>query len=178
MKPTVTLITGGVKSGKTAHSLERAGAYRKKAYIATAEPVDAEMCRKIAVHKTERDESWITVEEPLSLADAFSRIPDGVDVAVIDCLTTWVGNMMHHGADIESSLKNLLAVLKNPPCAVIIVTNEVGLGVIGADALTRRYVNELGGVNRSVAAACDTVILVVSGIPVTIKERTSGGEGQ
>ena len=172
--PKVILVTGGSRSGKTAYSLERAMEHEQRIYIATAEPFDAEMRDRIAMHQEERGENFQTVEEPVNLAAAIGRIPPGTDVALIDCLTVWLGNLMHkHGEQGYPSpeITALLDVLKKPPCNLIIVTNEVGSGIIPHDAMTRTYRDHAGWLNQDVAAHADEVVLVACGLPFVLKGK-------
>ena len=170
----ITLVTGGSRSGKSRRALELAAPYARKALIATAEPVDEEMRRRIAAHREERDASFETIEEPRDLASALERLPAGIEVAVIDCLTVWLGNLMHQAAadsDLASpetfpEIAAFLARLDDPPpCDLIVVTNEVGMGLVPTSAMGRAYRDLAGGVNQQVAARARRVILMVSGVP-------------
>lgn len=166
----IILVTGGSRSGKSAYALKLARCYVKKVFIATAEPFDDEIRERIARHKRNRDSSFRTVEEPLDLAEALLSLPLEVDVAVIDCMAMWVGNLMHHYAIKEiPSLKKIIKELKNPPCDLIIVTNEVGMGIIPDNEQARRYRDILGSLNQQIAKLARQVILMVSGIPVQLK---------
>lgn len=166
------LVTGGSRSGKTAYSLQRAMQHEKRVYIATAEPFDDEMRDRISRHRKERGENFRTLEEPLDLAAAIERIPPGTDVALIDCLTVWMGNLMHKRGEQDYPRGEITAffqVLENPPCNLIIVTNEVGSGIIPHDALTRTYRDHAGWLNQDIAARADEVVLVACGLPVALK---------
>lgn len=172
MKPSITLVTGGSRSGKTACALELAMAHSNRVYIATAEAFDTEMEDRIARHQAERGTHFQTLEEPVDLADALTRIPSGTDVALIDCLTVWLGNLMHKNGEHDyprPEISAFLEALKNPPCHLIIVTNEVGSGIIPHNALTRTYRDHAGWLNQDVAALAHEVHLTVSGIPLKIK---------
>ena len=169
----ITLVTGGARSGKSRRALELAAPYGRKAFIATCEPIDEEMRRRIAAHREERDASYETFEEPRDLAAALARLPTGVEVAVIDCLTVWLGNLSHHaamGADLSqlSTFPEIAAFLERlddpPTCDLIVVTNEVGMGLVPATALGRAYRDLAGSVNQRVAARAQRVILMVSGV--------------
>ncbi len=170
----ITLVTGGARSGKSRHALELASTYGRKAFIATCEPFDEEMRRRVAAHREERDASYQTFEEPRDLASALARLPAEVEVAVIDCLTVWLGNLTHHaepGADLSQlstfpEIAAFLARLDDPPaCDLIVVTNEVGMGLVPTTAMGRAYRDLAGTVNQRVAARAERVILMVSGIP-------------
>ena len=166
----LTLVTGGGRSGKSAYALSRALGYESRVFIATAEAVDAEMRKRIDRHKRERAGSFITIEEPLDLADALGRIPSGASVAVIDCLAVWIGNLMHQRPSREQeSIDAFLAALTTATVDLIVVTNEVGMGIIPENEISRQYRDLLGMVNQRVADMAQKVILMISGIPVVIK---------
>lgn len=166
-----TLISGGVGSGKTHHALALAATATRKAYIATAPTcLDPEMDRKIRVHQGERDASYTTIEEQLLLADAYQRALDlPCDTIIIDCLTLWANNLLFHQVAAEQPLEHFLTLLATPARRTIIVTNEVSMGVIPADPMTRSYCALLARINRRVAALADEVLLMVSGIVVPVK---------
>lgn len=174
MKKT-TLVTGGGRSGKSGHALVLASVYARKAFIATALPSDDEMRERIARHRRDRSPSFVTIEEPTDLAGALRSVPPATEVAVIDCLTLWLGNLMcAPGAPEEDfpQVAEFLALLDDPPCDLVIVTNEVGMGIIPANALARRFRDAAGRLNQQVARRADTVVLMVSGIPLTLKGST------
>ncbi|MBI5095848.1 MAG: bifunctional adenosylcobinamide kinase/adenosylcobinamide-phosphate guanylyltransferase [Candidatus Hydrogenedentes bacterium] len=174
---TVTLLTGGGRSGKSTHALRLAEPYARKAFIATAEACDDEMHDRIARHRDERDPRFVTIEEPVDLAGAIRGLNGRADVAIVDCLTVWLANVMHYRGYDQSGyaeIDDFIAALASPPCDLIVVTNEVGMGIIPMDPMTRRYRDFAGTVNQRVAASADTVILMVSGIPVTIKPEFGG----
>jgi adenosylcobinamide kinase/adenosylcobinamide-phosphate guanylyltransferase len=185
--PALTLLTGGVRSGKSARALslahERSGG-KPVLFVATAQALDEEMRARIAVHRSERPAHWITLEEPQDLANALhARVNADADrpaLVVIDCLTFWVSNILlalDDDIDAEALLADrtraLLEVFRlyHATTPTLVVTNEVGLGVVPATSLGRRYRDALGRVNQIVAAAADEVILLVSGIDVLIKPR-------
>ena len=169
----VILFTGGSRSGKSRHALEVAANYNKKAFIATAEPLDGEMQDRISRHQEERGNDFITIEESIDLAGAVKGIPEGIDVAIIDCLTVWTGNLIYKFGDDRDwyeQIDEFLEVLVNPPCDLLIVTNEVGMGIIPANKMSRLFRDVAGALNQKVAALADKVIFAVSGIPMVIKE--------
>ncbi len=168
----ITLILGGSRSGKSRQALLAADSYPRKAFIATALPIDEEMKVRIAAHKRERDASFVTIEEPYNLGEAIRSLPVDVDVAVVDCLTVWVGNLMYRHEDQflnSGEMDTFFDALKHPPCPLILVSNEVGLGIIPANAQSRRFRDAAGSLNQRVAALADEVIFMVSGIPLKIK---------
>jgi adenosyl cobinamide kinase/adenosyl cobinamide phosphate guanylyltransferase len=163
----ITLVTGGVKSGKTAFSLKLCGKTNPKTYIATAENFDENMNEKILAHRAERDETWTTIEEPLSLHDAIDQSKD--DTVLIDCITMWLNNLIYKKLDTERHIDRFIKALDKSDKKIVIVTNEVGLGVMPANPEGCKYADELGKLNCKLSAAADKVILMVSGIPMTIK---------
>ena len=165
-------MTGGARSGKSRKALEIASAYSRKAFIATAEPLDSEMEARIAAHRRERGEGFTTLEEPADLAGAIASLPTGTDVAIIDCLTVWLGNLLYHFQNEEDRLRcieEFLESLKSPPCTLVIVTNEVGMGIVPLERSTREYRDLAGGLNQKVAAVSDTVIFMACGLPLLLK---------
>lgn len=172
-KHKVLLVTGGGRSGKSRYALERASAHARKGFVATAEAFDDEMRLRIAKHQAERANAYRTVEAPVALADGIRSLAGEADVVVVDCLTVWLGNLMHKQAamidGIPEALAHLLDLLADPPLDVILVTNEVGLGIIPGDALTREYRDLAGIMNQRVAAVAGEVVLVVCGLPLVLK---------
>lgn len=171
-KKKLTLITGGARSGKSNFALELSDPYDVRTFIATAEAIDDEMTERIRRHKEERKGNFTTIEEPLDLAGVITGLPKGNGVALIDCMTVWLGNLMHYeNADREDapSIKAFLNALSTPPCDMVIVTNEVGLGIVPPDAMSRLFRDLAGFVNRKVAEVADEVYLVVCGLPLRLK---------
>jgi len=168
----VILVTGGSRSGKTAHALSLAMPFKNRIYLATAEAIDGEMEDRIARHQAERGTDFQTIEEAKDLAGALSNLPKGSDVVLIDCMTVWLGNLMHkNGVQKEpyAEVKELLETLKTPPCTIIIVTNELGSGIIPHDAMTRTYRDHAGWLNQDIAKVANDVYLVACGLPLTLK---------
>ena len=175
----VTLVTGGSRSGKSRYAIATALTYEKRAFIATAPVCDEEMERRIAAHRAERGDRFVTIEAPTDPAKAFDSLAPDAEVALLDCLTVWVGNLMHeHGSDVDAfpEVEAFFSLLEDPPVDVILVTNEVGSGVIPENAMARRFRDLAGMINQRVAARADKVVLCVSGIPVTIKENAPAGD--
>jgi adenosylcobinamide kinase/adenosylcobinamide-phosphate guanylyltransferase len=158
-----TLITGGVKSGKSSYALVLADAFpAPRHFLATAEALDEEMVEKIARHKAERAGRYETVEEPLAIHEALK------ERMILDCIPLWLNNMLFY--ERESAIEGTIDLLIDRlPRDIVIVTNEVGLGFVPTDPLARRYGNLLGRVNARLAAACDRVVLMVAGIPIDAK---------
>jgi adenosylcobinamide kinase/adenosylcobinamide-phosphate guanylyltransferase len=173
----ITFVTGGSRSGKSRYALDCALRCSPRAFIATAIAFDEEMKERIAAHQAERGDAFQVVEEPINLADAVTGLGSATSIALIDCLTVWLGNLMHeHGDDRGDypELQAFRAMLDNPPMDLVIVSNEVGMGIIPENAMSRRYRDLAGNLNQQVACKADKVVFVVSGIPMVIKP--SGGE--
>lgn len=169
----ITFVTGGGRSGKSRYALSLAQDYQgKRIFIATSEPFDDEMRVRIKKHREERGGSFITIEEPLDLGGALDSLSTDVDVVVIDCLTVWLGNLMHRQEALASDAPEILKfieMLDNPSCNLIVVSNEVGMGIIPNNAMARCFRDLAGTLNQRVAEHADRVILMVSGIPVYVK---------
>ncbi len=165
---TVTLVLGGARSGKTRWAVAAAEASGlDPVMLATAEALDAEMADRIVRHRAERDARWRTVEAPLDVAAALSRLGP-VDGVVVDCLTLWLSNLMHAEADLGAAADGLEAAL-GAPGAVWLVSNEVGWGVVPDNALARRFRDAAGRLHQRLAARADAVVLVVAGLPLALK---------
>lgn len=165
----LTLVIGGAASGKSsfAEALAiRTG--RPPVYIATAEAYDAEMKDKIAAHKASRGTDWTTLEAPRDLEAALQQ-PAAHHVVVIDCLTLWLSNLLLDDADLQAASDGLLRALSACPLPVIVVTNEVGQGIVPDHALGRVFRNAQGRLNQAVAAKADRVVQVVAGLPLWLK---------
>jgi adenosylcobinamide kinase / adenosylcobinamide-phosphate guanylyltransferase len=171
--PAVTLVLGGARSGKSVYAEALVERHAGEClYIATGEARDAEMLQRIREHRARRGARWRTIEEPLDLIGAL-RQAAGPDCAVlIDCLTLWLANLLEAGRDIEGETAKLTAVLRAQPMPVVLVANEVGLGVVPETALGRGFRDHAGRVNQAVAAAAEAVVLMVAGIAMPIKPAT------
>lgn len=173
----VTLITGGARSGKSAYALQLADAYPAgtRVFMATAEAFDGEMRERIARHREERAGAFTTVEEALDPARAAAALPPATRVVLLDCVTVWLGNLMHHcGENTETfpQVETLLAGLRSTPWDWIVVTNEVGLGIVPDNPLARRFRDAAGRLNVRLAGAATDVVWMISGIPVPVKRGT------
>ena len=166
----LTLITGGAKSGKSDFALEHAeGLGARRAFIATAQALDAEMRVRIEAHQKERGEDWVTVEEPLAVAQWLADNASKYDVVLVDCLTLWLSNTMFSDCDAEAESIELTDAMSGAACNVVAVTNEVGMGIVPGSSVGREFRDLAGRLNQLVAREADEVYLVVSGIPVRIK---------
>jgi adenosylcobinamide kinase/adenosylcobinamide-phosphate guanylyltransferase len=173
----ITLVTGGARAGKSRYALSLMDGETSVTYIATAEALDEEMHARIARHRAERPARWGTLEAPIDLAEAVSRAPER-DALIIDCLTLWVSNLLLRAPEQPvggepwypaREVNGLIEALGRRRPAVVVVTNEVGLGVVPATPLGRAYRDALGRVNQGMASAAQRVILLVAGIPVIVK---------
>lgn len=166
----LTFVLGGARSGKTAYALGQAlaGPAGPRVMIATAQALDDEMAARIARHQAERGPEWTTVEAPLRLAEAVADLRAG-EVAVVDCLTLWLTNQMLDEADIGAKVAELTAALRASPADLVVISNEVGQGIVPDNALARRFRDEAGWMHQAVAAAADRAVLVTAGLPLVLK---------
>jgi adenosyl cobinamide kinase/adenosyl cobinamide phosphate guanylyltransferase len=167
--PRVTLVIGGARSGKSRHAERLISAHPPPwTYIATAEAWDDEMRARIAAHRSRRGDSWITREDPIELATALSEA-EGAPV-LVDCLTLWLSNLLLGEYDIGIATRSLEKALFARATPTVIVTNEVGQGIVPDNALARAFRDAAGVLNQRIAALSGRVILMVAGIPMTVKE--------
>lgn len=171
---TTTLVIGGCRSGKSGYALtlaEQTGG-KSRVFIATSMPDDDEMKERVRRHQAERGARWETVEAPIRLAQAISEVSSAADVIVADCVTLWISNLMMEvdSADgIEAHIERLSASLARANCPVIMVTNEVGAGVVPENRLARRFRDLVGTANQKLARVSDRVVWVIAGIPTVVK---------
>jgi adenosylcobinamide kinase/adenosylcobinamide-phosphate guanylyltransferase len=164
----IELVIGGARSGKSGFAETRARACGlRTTYVATGEARDDEMAARIAHHRARRPARWRTVEEPLRLADALRREAADDACLLVDCLTLWLTNVLLTGRDEE--IDKLLAVLPGLPGHILLVSNEVGWGIVPENALARRFRDEQGRLNQRIAALADVVTLVAAGLPLQLK---------
>jgi adenosylcobinamide kinase / adenosylcobinamide-phosphate guanylyltransferase len=165
--PTLTLVIGGARSGKSRHAEALIEALPGPwTYLATATPLDAEMAERVSVHRARRDSRWRTLEAPLEVAAALARAEGPV---LLDCLTLWLSNLMVGERDLAEEMEGLDRALAARGHPVVLVTNEVGLGIVPESALGRRFRDEQGRLNQRMAALADRVVLVVAGLPIVVK---------
>ena len=176
----VVLVLGGVRSGKSRYAQQLAEQSSHVTFVATAERRDdEEMHRKIERHRADRPTHWTTVEEPVALGRVIQTSEDNCDTVLIDCLTLFGANLIEaYESDeesLEACIKDLCTVLETTSRKVILVSNEVGSGVVPAYALGRRFRDLVGEINQRVAAVADTVVLMVAGLPLPLKGSLEGG---
>ena len=166
-------ITGGARSGKSAFAEKLAdGCAGKRAYIATAQALDAEMVERIEHHRKRRGVSWDTFEEPLAVDELIRKLSGRYPVVLLDCLTLWLSNVIAHTDGdglVTSRSDELVAALRDFSGVCIAVSNEVGLGIVPDNPLARRFRDFAGMLNQKAAQAADEAYLMASGIPVKIK---------
>ncbi len=162
----ITLITGGIRSGKSSYAIKLAMQYKKRVFIATATAFDEDMKKRIENHKRNRAGLFKTIEEPVYIADVINNTKN-TDVCVIDCLTVWVNNLIYHNKLKET--ESFKKAIENAPFNIIIVSNEVGSGIVPDNTLARKYIDILGELNKNTALLSTEVFLMISGIAVKIK---------
>jgi adenosylcobinamide kinase/adenosylcobinamide-phosphate guanylyltransferase len=191
MSGTRMLVTGGARSGKSAHAERRAVELTSASggdvvYIATAAALDDEMKERVATHRQARPQNWLTVEEPLHLARCIREHAKPGRLLLIDCVTLWLTHVLGlnepgaevpgaHQARLEAERDDLVGAIRECSGSIILVTNELGSGVVPMGALTRRFVDEHGRTNQRIAEACDSVVLMVSGVPLAVKSPATSG---
>jgi len=169
-----TLIIGGCRSGKSRHALELAEGLQadNKLFIATCVPYDDEMKKRVERHQRDRSDDWRTLESPLKLPEAIREYSLNNDVIIVDCLTLWITNLLMEADDPDSvttATRHLQAALEKARCPVILVSNEVGAGIVPENRLARQFRDAAGQANQQMASCVDRVIWMVAGIPVTVK---------
>jgi adenosylcobinamide kinase/adenosylcobinamide-phosphate guanylyltransferase len=173
--PHLTLVLGGARSGKSRHAetlIERAA--DSAVYLATAEAGDGEMAARIRHHRSRRAAhgatDWRTIEEPLALAERLAEMARADRPILVDCLTLWLSNLLLVGRDIEAEAAGLVAALPELAGPLVLVANEVGLGIVPDNALARAFRDHAGTLNQAVASIADRVVFVAAGLPLVLKE--------
>jgi adenosylcobinamide kinase/adenosylcobinamide-phosphate guanylyltransferase len=167
----ITLITGGIKSGKSSFALKFSNHYIRKLFIATLEDIDSESNEKINRHKEERDATWETIEEPVEIVKILKSNIANYDLMLIDCINIWINNLIYYNTNMFEHIDNLidfLSIYQNKT-EIILVTNEVGQSIVSIDKITRNFINCLGITNQKLATIANNVYLLVAGIPIKIK---------
>lgn len=166
-------IIGGARSGKSAYAIEVGSKIPgRKAFIATSEAFDEEMRERIVMHRKNRPVDWETIEEPIAINNVLQKIDGLYNVIIVDCLTLWLSNLLGKDVDrehISEEIELLVAAIKAVSYTAIIVSNEVGQGVVPENKMARVFRDMSGLMNRKVACVADEVYLVTCGIPLKIK---------
>ena len=166
----VTLVLGGARSGKSRHAQALAEAQGGAlVFVATAEALDDEMRARVAQHRADRDSHWRTVEAPHALAETIVAEGQPGSVLLVDCLTLWASNLLLGEEDAALALDALDAALLDTAARVVLVANEVGLGIVPDNALARRFRDLAGTINQRIAARADRVVFIAAGLPLVLK---------
>ena len=169
----IILVTGGARSGKSSYAERRASELgRRRLYLATAEAKDEEMALRIAEHQKRRGSEWVTIEEPIELADVLLARRNQIDCAVVDCLTLWLSNLLIRADEnyVEEKVETLVKILPRLDFNVVLITNEVGWGIVPDNPLGRQFRDLAGWANQQIATVATEVILTVAGIPMVVKK--------
>jgi adenosylcobinamide kinase/adenosylcobinamide-phosphate guanylyltransferase len=169
MLPKLTLVLGGAASGKSvfAESLVQDAGLRQ-IYVATSQVYDEEMAQKVMQHRDQRGDNWTTIEEPIAVADALNVATKDA-VVLIDCATLWLTNLILGDHDVAQQTGALLDAIDACPAPIVIVSNEVGQGIVPDNALSRQFRNAQGKLNQDIAAKADLVVAVMAGLPMVLK---------
>ncbi len=170
----IVLITGGARSGKSSYALKLADAVRgRKGYLATAQPLDREMEERIRGHQEGRGDEYTSIEEPLNITQRLKEIDGSFEVIVIDCLALWVSNLLHRGernlSRIKEEIREFVDCAKGLKSRLILVTNEVGMGIVPDNELARIFRDLIGFASQLIAEIADGVVVMFSGIPWRLK---------
>jgi adenosylcobinamide kinase / adenosylcobinamide-phosphate guanylyltransferase len=166
--PHVTLVLGGARSGKSRFAEEQIEQTDQPAiYLATAEPHDDEMRARIAAHCARRGSRWTTVEEPVEIVNFL--LAAGTQPVLVDCLTLWLSNLLGAQRDVGFEIERLLAVLPQLKASIVLVANEVGLGIVPENALARAFRDHAGRLNQGVARLAQRVVFLAAGLPLSLK---------
>jgi adenosylcobinamide kinase/adenosylcobinamide-phosphate guanylyltransferase len=168
--PGLTLVLGGARSGKSRYAESRIMASRPPwVFVATAEPGDAEMAERIALHRLRRGHEWQTIEAPHDLTAVLATVAADAPV-LVDCLTLWLSNRMLADVDLEAEIARLETAFDGHRGPLVLVSNEVGFGIVPDNELARRFRDLQGRLNQRLAARADRVVLMVAGLPMVVKE--------
>ncbi|NWF92571.1 MAG: bifunctional adenosylcobinamide kinase/adenosylcobinamide-phosphate guanylyltransferase [Syntrophaceae bacterium] len=173
MEKRIVFITGGCRSGKSRYALDYANRnFLRRLYLATCEPLDEEMAQRIENHRRMRGPEWQVVEEPISITDRIREHGSRVEIILLDCVTLWLSNLLMRkksDAEIMDEVNRLIDAIRQCQASLLLVSNEVGMGIVPADPLARRFRDLSGMANQRIAEGADTVIHMVSGIPLFLK---------
>jgi adenosylcobinamide kinase/adenosylcobinamide-phosphate guanylyltransferase len=164
-----SLILGGARSGKSQFAENLASSFSVKHYIATAEILDTQMGERVLVHRARRDSGWNTIESPIELVETLESVDADGNFILVDCLTLWLTNLMMKEMDVNSEIKLLADWIHQSTARIVLVSNEVGLGIIPESKLARRFVDQSGLMHQELALACDSVTFVAAGLPLKLK---------
>ena len=173
MAKQIILVTGGARSVKSKYAEQRAAALgRRRLYVATAEAKDEEMAQRIAEHKRRRGDEWTTIEEAVELSGALLAQRGRTDCALVDCLTLWLSNLLlrRDTKYAEEKIEELLKMLPRLDFHIVLVTNEVGWGIVPDNPLGRQFRDLAGWTNQRIAAAANEIVLLVAGMPMIVKK--------
>ncbi len=165
-------VLGGARSGKSSFALQQGKAQSPRAFLATAEALDSEMATRIQKHKRSRGQGWTTFEVPIQLTEWFAGEGANYSSVVVDCLTLWLNNLLRgkvRPRQVPSHIRKLLKAIKDCPSQVVMVSNELGLGLVPGDAVSREFRDVAGRMNQLIAAEADEVHFLVSGLPLRLK---------
>jgi len=164
----ITLVLGGARSGKSVHAEKIIEEMGGGIYLATSRVWDAEMSERVLIHQNRRNDLWDTVEEPIHIPSLISETDKPM---LVDCLTLWLSNLMEEEHDIEAATQTLCASLKQAKHPVVLVSNEVGLGIVPDNALARKFRDHAGLLNQAVAETAHRVVFVAAGLPLVMKNE-------
>ena len=170
--PDTTLVLGGARSGKSVFAEQRvAKAPATRIYLATATAGDDEMHERIARHRARRGDGWRTIEEPLALVETLAHEDRPGTAILVDCLTLWLSNLIHAGKDADVQSRQLAACLREAKAKIVLVSNEVGLGLVPETPLGRTFRDAQGRLNQVVGAAVSNVAFIAAGLPIWLKQN-------
>lgn len=163
-------VIGGARSGKSRYAQARVEAMAGRlAFVATAEPGDAEMVDRIARHRADRGPRWTAYEAPIDLPETICRAQDEADAILVDCLTLWLSNLMHLGRDVDAATVALEEAVSHCRVPLVLVANEVGMGIVPMNELARCFRDDAGRLNQRMAEVASEAVLVTAGLPLKLK---------
>lgn len=171
----ITLVLGGARSGKSSYAEKAADQWLdgtpkgERVYLATAQAFDEEMSKRVEAHKTRRGKNWRTIEEPLQLTQTLTREMAEKRLILVDCLTLWLSNLMLSDAEVNREIDGLCEFLKNATGDFLIVSNEVGNGIVPENKLAREFRDIQGIANQRIAEITDKAVLITAGLPLVLK---------